>query len=78
MRHAEVTGEIVLRVPALLMAHHRHGDLSQFGDAAYDGLVVAEQSITVKLDKISEDGLNIVKRRRTLWTLDDLNLLFDA
>src|SRR3954463_12501939 len=64
--HAEVAGDLLLRVAAFLMADHHARLAVEAGEAADYGGVVGESSVAVQLFPVREERLHIVERVRAL------------
>ena len=56
------------------MPHQHHGGSAEPGEAADDGLVVAELAIALQLDEIREQPFDIVDKMRSLGVAGDLGL----
>ena len=75
VRHPEVTAQVLLHVPALLLADDHDGAPVQACPPAYDGLVVAEVPVAVELHPVGEDALHVIERERPPRMTRDLDLL---
>src|SRR4029450_8741266 len=64
MRHPEVTGDLLARVPPLLMADHDDAPPLESGEAADDRGVVAVHAVAVELDEVVEQELEESARVR--------------
>ena len=75
MGHAEVAVEVLLHVPALLLADDHDRAPVEAAPTAHDRTVVAEIPVAVELDPVLEHPLDVVEGVRPTRVTRDLNLL---
>jgi len=75
MWHPEVAPEILLGIPAALVADDHDGLAVQPGPSSHDGSVLAERAIAVQLDEVREDQPVVVIGERALVRSRDLHAL---
>ena len=75
IRHTEIAHRPFRRGAPLLLRNHHNRLLVEGGRPADDGVVVTEDAITVQLEEIAEDRVDIVQRIRPVWMAGELDLL---
>jgi hypothetical protein len=66
IRHSEVALEALRRGATTLVPDDHDGNLSETGRSAYDGWIVSEESITVKLYEVAKYEFDIIERERSV------------
>ena len=75
MRHPEVAGDLLARVPPLLMTHHDDPPPLEPGQAPDDRGVVTVHAVAVELDEVVEEELEEIARVRPLRVPRELRAL---
>src|SRR5439155_25584480 len=75
MQHAEVTGDILARVPPLLVADDHDPQIFESAEPADNRRVVAVEAIAVELDEVLEEELDEVAGVRALRMARELRAL---
>ncbi len=73
--HAEVAADVFLGFPAFLLAEQHDGLAVEPGGAADDGLVVAEEAVSMKFLEVGEDVVDIVEGVGAEGVAGELDLL---
>ena len=59
--HAEIASQVLLGISPLLMAHHHHRLALEFGQPSNDGFVVGEEPVTVQLDELLHEPVDVIQ-----------------
>ncbi len=75
VRHAEVAEHLFLGVAPLLVTDHHDRLAVKTGEAADDGVVVAEVAVTVQFHELGEDQAQVIEGERTIDMAGNLGRL---